>query len=584
MNIVVLQVIASFGLGHKHHYSGKHLYQEDILDPKKYLEKIFEYYVADDRANFTRWFFSAENSDLPARRPTYIFQNKERSQLFSQAPHIYSNLEGIPVDFYNKEDDKLDPYNELYIQEDKLVRENPQEVSKEALWLNIRSVFSQPRPENNEKVGTYIYRKLGRMGLVLYLQTFQYISRKNSYETLQKASGVNLVSVLPGFHWKTPSDKILVVGTNWDLKGDKEGDHGSGIAALLEVARVLMADESYKPEFSVIFVAFDKKAEGCVGSKKFITEYLKPLIIEEYGSSVQGMYNIDTIFGYSNTNNSQMLPKIYYENNPEVYNDIQATGGKGNFLAVLSRGTEEELRLTSTLNKNMVSEGILQKDFKFPHLNSSPNIINYLAKYTEIWNSDSGRFWFTDESNSFPSVTLTDTGIHRRAISHCRSSVCKIQQKRSNFLKRVLFLEAVTKSLVKTIKELSKPVKKSVTKTNTYSEKLSETARLYNMLSSFLRSLTDWQYRIENKISNLTKHIKHSSEINNQFQTNSVNLVYEYKNESNIIEKNSKLPYFVIGDKSTNIPTLNNVIERYYGPKTTNGNVQNSPMIVKVVT
>ena len=102
-----------------------------------------------------------------------------------------------------------------------------------------------------------------------------------------QSSGVNLIGILPGSHWGTSKDKVLIIGTNWDIQGDKAGDHGSGLASLLEISRVLMADQSYKPEFSVIFVAFDKKNDGCAGSKKFITEYLKPIIIEEHGSSIQ---------------------------------------------------------------------------------------------------------------------------------------------------------------------------------------------------------------------------------------------------------------------------------------------------------
>ena len=80
---------------------------------------------------------------------------------------------------------------------------------------------------------------------------------------------------------------MLIIGTNWDIQGDKAGDHGSGLAALLEISRVLMADRNYKPEFSVIFVAFDAKNDGCAGSKKFVSEYLKPFIIEEHGSTIQ---------------------------------------------------------------------------------------------------------------------------------------------------------------------------------------------------------------------------------------------------------------------------------------------------------
>ena len=57
------------------------------------------------------------------------------------------------MDFFNKDDDSLDPYSSLHTEEEKLVSENPSEVSKEAMWLNIRSVFSQSKTgKTNEKV------------------------------------------------------------------------------------------------------------------------------------------------------------------------------------------------------------------------------------------------------------------------------------------------------------------------------------------------------------------------------------------------------------------------------------------------
>ena len=292
------------------------------------------------------------------------------------------------------------------------------------------------------------------------------------------------------------------------------------------------------------------------------------------------MFNIETIFSFSHRNFTQMLPKFYYESNPEVYNEIMKNGGKGNFLAVIGRGTSEESRLSNTLQKHMQSEGILQQDFVFPSLNGSAKIINYLAKYSEIWNSNSGRFWFPNKSNSLPSVTVTDTGVYRRVLSNCRSKQCKTQQKRRNFLKRILFLESVTKSLVKTIKELTMPVK---IETKISSEvKLKENLRLYEILSRFLSSLTNWQYRIENKISDLIKHYKHGSDLN----TDTVNLVYQIKKQEQekTDENISNSPYFVLGDKSTNIPVLNNVIENYYGHKKENISSKNSPMIVKIVT
>ena len=134
------------------------------------------------RLNYTRWFFSPHENikfwsgGAASRDPTYIFQQKDRrdntsfvppqiclslshyvtlfrSHLVDKLPAIYNRLEGVPVDFFNKDDDILDPYSSLHTEEEKLVSENPSEVSKEAMWLNIRSVFSLSKTgKTNEKV------------------------------------------------------------------------------------------------------------------------------------------------------------------------------------------------------------------------------------------------------------------------------------------------------------------------------------------------------------------------------------------------------------------------------------------------
>ena len=44
--ILILLVMLDFVSSDQHRFTGKHLWQEDILNPQKYLEKIYEYYVA----------------------------------------------------------------------------------------------------------------------------------------------------------------------------------------------------------------------------------------------------------------------------------------------------------------------------------------------------------------------------------------------------------------------------------------------------------------------------------------------------------------------------------------------------------
>ena len=64
-------------------------------------------------------------------------------------------------------------------------------------------------------------------------------------------------------------------------------DLGSGLASLLEAARVVMADASYSPEYSVIFVALDKEREERAGSRAFVTEYLLPHVVNRFKCTVQ---------------------------------------------------------------------------------------------------------------------------------------------------------------------------------------------------------------------------------------------------------------------------------------------------------
>ena len=65
------------------------------------------------------------------------------------------------------------------------------------------------------QIGTFLYRKLGRCGLVLYLQTFQY--NKWNSPGIQE-SGVNIVGILPGHHWGMSSDRPVIISTYWDIE------------------------------------------------------------------------------------------------------------------------------------------------------------------------------------------------------------------------------------------------------------------------------------------------------------------------------------------------------------------------------
>ena len=115
-----------------------------------------------------------------------------RSKLALKSRKGFQLMGAVEVDFFNPADDILDPFSGLHAREAALVARDPTKVSRAALWLNIRQVFSLPRRmgstdqvldqlvrilASNLQVGTFLYRKLGRLGLGLHLQTFKYTSR-----------------------------------------------------------------------------------------------------------------------------------------------------------------------------------------------------------------------------------------------------------------------------------------------------------------------------------------------------------------------------------------------------------------------
>ena len=104
----------------------------------------------------------------------------------------------------------------------------------------------------------------------------------------------NIVAFLSG---SEPAAGTLLIGAHYDSTGSNQNDgvapapgandNGSGVAALLELARVL----SSRPHRSaIIFVAFSAEEVGRRGSISFVHDYLKPS-----GIDVRLMINLDSI-------------------------------------------------------------------------------------------------------------------------------------------------------------------------------------------------------------------------------------------------------------------------------------------------
>ena len=101
--------------------------------------------------------------------------------------------------------------------------------------------------------------------------------------------------------------------------------------------------------------------------------------------------------------------------------------------------------------------------------------------------------------------------------------------------------------------------------TVTLEDPVTDSARLYSLLATFLASLTGWQARIEDKVTQLQDLYRESDpESGPHTRTNS--------------------SYYVLGKHSIGIPVLKHIISQYYGASNYSNGHENSPMVIKIVT
>ena len=63
-------------------------------------------------------------------------------------------------------------------------------------------------------------------------------------------------------------------------------DNGSGVAVLLEVARVLTGADCFKPDYTIFFIAFDSEEDGSIGSQELLNKIIVPHYVMQ-GVSIQ---------------------------------------------------------------------------------------------------------------------------------------------------------------------------------------------------------------------------------------------------------------------------------------------------------
>jgi len=413
-----------------------------------------------------------ENFFAPAFPPeepdtTLVVQNADTNPLFKKAPELRDLVTATDTDFLEQSDPALNSLEQQVLEKEGH-RENVSQALQDFL---LENVFSMPRSHRDNQMlymraGSYLLSKLGGLGLPVSFQTFEYGFPDAPKD--QRIRGVNVVGVLPGRRWGSPEDQVTVIGAHWDTVPGSPGvgDNGSGLAALLEIARLLVEERGVTNN-SVIVAAFDKEEEGCEGSRAFVRDFLLPVVVNGHGSKVQGMFNMDTIMSISMEEGSQTVPEIYKEVDPELTNSIESDGNRGDFILTMGRATEGDQRLADIFAKHMT--GFRVRHLTIKGLPEKQPSLNVLQDHLDLWRSDHVRFWYhtnylkTDilekpvvaSQHSFPAILVTDGGYTRGRMAKCYHKACDVWDPDSRSPDSPRFLATVTQAVLESVLEMA---------------------------------------------------------------------------------------------------------------------------------
>ncbi|CAH1266414.1 Hypp3364 [Branchiostoma lanceolatum] len=165
-------------------------------------------------------------------------------------------------------------------------------------------------PDQKYAAKSFIYETFKEYGLQMVYQLF--VTNSTKYP------GVNVVGRWPGRYTDTPRDKPLVLLAHYDTSRSSGGvdDNGSGLAALLESARLITSQPCLQ-DHTIDFVALDLNDDeqlpdsacfnGRCGSRAYVTDmfltYLQLNNIDP--ANVGGAFVLDSILNYNNTEGAQ---------------------------------------------------------------------------------------------------------------------------------------------------------------------------------------------------------------------------------------------------------------------------------------
>ncbi len=259
----------------------------------------------------------------------------------------------------------------------------PADVDRERLERTLRRV-ARPRPPGSahwKRVQALCEDELKAAG---------YSVERHAY-----GSGVNVLGTRAG---KDERAAQIVVSAHYDhIRGcDGADDNASGVAALLEIARVLSGAGFQR---TLVIACWDEEERGLLGSRAY-SERAKAR-----AEAIDAAYSLDGVGFASSRPNTQRVPAGFDSLFPEHAARLKERQFAGDFIAVISNGASRHVLQSLTRHA---------KDVRLELFGVELSSLQSLL-LADAYRSDHASFW----TQGYPAVLLTDTANFRNPGYHC---------------------------------------------------------------------------------------------------------------------------------------------------------------------
>ena len=273
-------------------------------------------------------------------------------------------------------------------------------MSKLRIENDIKRLAVSPRnsrenPEQHAEAIDWIAKEFESIGLTVRRQSFAIP------EQTPERTGTNIIGELNPDTRDARSEAPVLIGAHFDTVPGSPGadDNASGVAAMLECARVLVEANSQR---RMTFVAFDAEelqppVEGLHGS----SEYVRGL---EPESALAAAIIFESI-GFSSSTVKQQLPGSFRFLFRRAYNALKQQKFEANSLLILSKGSGRNV-------SRQLERSAAKPDVLLPIL--PLEVPWWMPMVRNLRRSDHAPFWLA----GVPAVMISDTGNFRNPHYH----------------------------------------------------------------------------------------------------------------------------------------------------------------------